>query len=359
MNGLKNKRTVVISIAVGIMALIGAVVFLQGSSGRELKKQLDLGHKFLTELNYESAIVEFEKAIAIDGKCVEAYMGIADAYEALGEATTSEEAISFYQKGLDILSKGYEVTQDESLGERIKQFEEMLEAAQLRYAEETACKHVWQEATCEKRKTCLLCGEGEGSRKDHNLTEANFQQPRICVDCGATVGDPLKPLFEQTGFWADDMYGYFDYDRKYGIYDYKCFVSDENHPEKEGYVYQTCFLSVPLDFTVGTEDYYDPKLADDTKKENDGKCYSIHFYDKIIDDCYRNVEWYEYYDEDGEYYCDAFYTFLVPEGYDGNVVGMMPLSYEWNGDYIYDLYSKYAGKDMCHFRLPAAYPSDY
>lgn len=50
-----------------------------------LDELLDLGTKYLQEENYKEAVIVFEKAIAIDEKCVDAYIGIADAHIGLKE----------------------------------------------------------------------------------------------------------------------------------------------------------------------------------------------------------------------------------------------------------------------------------
>ena len=69
------------------------------------QEQYDLGVKYLSEGNYEEAIVAFTAAIEIDPKRPEAYLKAAEAYEAMGE----------HQAAADILEKGYLETGDERL----------------------------------------------------------------------------------------------------------------------------------------------------------------------------------------------------------------------------------------------------
>ncbi len=90
------------TVAVGIMAY-------NGSDAVRFKKQLDLGQKYLSEMNYEEAVVAFNQAIEIDPRSVDAYLGLADAYLGLSD----EEA------ALAALKKGYEATGDERLKARI------------------------------------------------------------------------------------------------------------------------------------------------------------------------------------------------------------------------------------------------
>lgn len=86
------------------------------SSGRksELQKQLDLGERYLSEMNYEEAVVAFERAIELEPKSVDAYIGLADAYLGLGDADAAIAA----------LQEGYELTQDERLSELLEELME-------------------------------------------------------------------------------------------------------------------------------------------------------------------------------------------------------------------------------------------
>jgi tetratricopeptide (TPR) repeat protein len=58
---------------------------------------LDLGEKYLLELDYEQAIVQFTKLIEIEPKNARAYTGLAEAYTALGR---TDEAIEILEQGL-------------------------------------------------------------------------------------------------------------------------------------------------------------------------------------------------------------------------------------------------------------------
>lgn len=53
------------------------------------------------------------------------------------------------------------------------------------------CEHVWQEATCETPKTCVNCGEVEGTATGHSWMKANCEQPQICEVCQETKGEAL------------------------------------------------------------------------------------------------------------------------------------------------------------------------
>ena len=63
------------------------------------QEQYDLGVRYLSEGNYEEAIIAFTAAIEIDSKRPEAYVGRGDAYTAIGN---SEEARRDYEQALKL-----------------------------------------------------------------------------------------------------------------------------------------------------------------------------------------------------------------------------------------------------------------
>lgn len=85
---VKKKKNWIIPVVIGgvllFLTLIASVVlitvFAVPKAG--LKKHLNLGDKYLTDMDYENAILAYKDAIEIDPKCEEAYIGLADAYEA-------------------------------------------------------------------------------------------------------------------------------------------------------------------------------------------------------------------------------------------------------------------------------------
>ncbi|MCD8107941.1 MAG: BspA family leucine-rich repeat surface protein [Oscillospiraceae bacterium] len=60
---------------------------------------LDFGEKYLSDMEYEKAIVNFEKVIEVDPKNSRAYIGIAEAYEGLGD---TDSAIETLEDALDV-----------------------------------------------------------------------------------------------------------------------------------------------------------------------------------------------------------------------------------------------------------------
>lgn len=111
-----NKKWGIIGgIAVVLFALIVGIG-LYNTPANRLTRQLDLGNRYLEEQNYEQAIVEFDKAIAIDPMSVDAYLGKADAYIGMDDL----------QSALDTLQTGYDLTGDERLKMKLNEINAQL-----------------------------------------------------------------------------------------------------------------------------------------------------------------------------------------------------------------------------------------
>lgn len=105
-----NKKTwIILGVAVILLAVLGVggyALSRGGNAGRE-ENMLELGQRYLDELDYEQAVVCFEAYLEIDPQSVEAYLGLAEAYEGLQN----------YEKALAVLAEGYMVTGDARLQE--------------------------------------------------------------------------------------------------------------------------------------------------------------------------------------------------------------------------------------------------
>ncbi len=65
----------------------------------QIQEQLDLGNKYLTEMNYEQAVIAFTKAIELDEKNIAAYEGLGSVYMAQNNYS---DAIDTYEKLLEM-----------------------------------------------------------------------------------------------------------------------------------------------------------------------------------------------------------------------------------------------------------------
>ena len=83
---LKEKKKplrIIIPVLIILAAVIGIVVYVYaGTPERRYKRQIDVGNRYLSELQYEQAVASFEKAVSIDPKKPDAYIGLVNVYDA-------------------------------------------------------------------------------------------------------------------------------------------------------------------------------------------------------------------------------------------------------------------------------------
>ena len=134
-NKNKSKLALIIAILIAIIfvSVLAIAFLLFNSNGYKLKKQLELGDKYLHEMQYEQAIAAFEDAIRIDPKCMEAYVGLADAYTDMGDDQRAEKVI---EKALKISDK--KTSSDEV--SKLQKMQEKIEKRELKRLEEEAKK---------------------------------------------------------------------------------------------------------------------------------------------------------------------------------------------------------------------------
>ena len=114
---MKKKKLVVIAIvALACIAAIIAVIW-ENAPAQKQAKQLELGNRYLEEMNYEQAKVVFEELISIAPSNVGAYLGAAKAYAGLED----------YEGAVAILQKGYDQTGSEDIKEQMEEYEQKLE----------------------------------------------------------------------------------------------------------------------------------------------------------------------------------------------------------------------------------------
>lgn len=104
-----TKIRILINIAGGLLAavIIGYfVVSAINKADNSPTKLLSLGEKYLTELKYEEALVQFLKVIEIEPMNERAYLAAAEAYIGLGQ---TDKAIEVLEKGLLALPDSVEI----------------------------------------------------------------------------------------------------------------------------------------------------------------------------------------------------------------------------------------------------------
>ena len=109
-----KKWQKLIGVMMTVVALILVVVIVyMDFKPLDLQEQLDLGQRYLEEMNYEEAIVAFNAAIEIDPMNEEAYLGLVEAYLRIGE----------FDAALEYARRGFELTGNKQLKEKIDMIE--------------------------------------------------------------------------------------------------------------------------------------------------------------------------------------------------------------------------------------------
>lgn len=166
--GRKLKWIVLIVVTVIILgtAVVLWMVSSKGGSAKKVEKQLSLGAKFLSEMNYEQAVAAYERAIKIDPKCAKAYIGLADAYAQLSDFENAEMML---QKGVQaVKDKNDKELLEDKLAEVLIKKEEA-----RRYHEPTVLKIVKKIGEASVGETVVFGGyqQARGAAPDSEAVE--------------------------------------------------------------------------------------------------------------------------------------------------------------------------------------------
>lgn len=109
----KRKKGLFFGVAgVFIVAAVvaAALILIPGKrKEKQIAEQMNLGNRYLLEMEYEQAAVAFTKVIEVDPVNVDAYTGAAQAYAAMEN----------YGEAVKLLEQGYENTRDEKIADEI------------------------------------------------------------------------------------------------------------------------------------------------------------------------------------------------------------------------------------------------
>lgn len=132
-----------------IVAIIVIAYFLYNNSASvKLSKALDLGQKYLNDLDYDEAIIAFNSAIAIDPNNFEAYIGLTDAYIGLGDMENAtinlDKAYSLNSSGAGIFERYVTIAEyyygDNSIEMAVESLEKTVEKDVTSYESEDSDK---------------------------------------------------------------------------------------------------------------------------------------------------------------------------------------------------------------------------
>ena len=104
-NSVMKKKSPLPFIIAGVAALVVVaaavivLVFLRGgAASKKYSKQLQIADKYMTDMDYKNAVLAYNEAISINPGKADAYLGLADAYLAMGK---TKKAIKALEQGLD------------------------------------------------------------------------------------------------------------------------------------------------------------------------------------------------------------------------------------------------------------------
>ena len=110
----------------GVVGVVVVVLAATGPKGK-YQKQLELGEKYLAEMDYEKALLAYEEAVKINPKAEAAYFGLAKVYEIMADEYIANglkvEAAGYLDIAIDKLEEGYHYTSSEEMfseAERLK-----------------------------------------------------------------------------------------------------------------------------------------------------------------------------------------------------------------------------------------------
>ena len=149
---MNNKiRKIAIVVLAFIVIVIGSTVSISYANKVKAREVVQLGNKYLSEGKYTEAIIEFEKAIKIDKRNVDGYLGAATAYVNIENIEKAEEVLNLainnvpkeselymelsdiyfnenkIEESVEVLDKGYDKTKDEQIKDKLNLIAEQLE----------------------------------------------------------------------------------------------------------------------------------------------------------------------------------------------------------------------------------------
>lgn len=176
MKELWRKKSVRIVLAVIVIVVAVGVIGISAQSShkrRDYNSHVDAAKKYLIELDYEQAIVEYTLALEIEPNSKEIMDALEKTY--LTYAETYEE-IEEYERAIEILERGYAQTNRESLRERMEelidlQVQKEEEEKERLLAEEAAEKQRLSEEEKEKQRQQEKVENEEDTKEESNTEE--------------------------------------------------------------------------------------------------------------------------------------------------------------------------------------------
>lgn len=203
----KSVRIVLVVICAVIIAIIVGLVVQSGQKQQKIQDHLELGAKFLDELDYEQAIAEYAAVLEIEPKNQRALNGLETVY--LEYAQKMEEDGKLEEAGL-LLEQGYRQFEIAILQERAAELKKKLEQEQ-----EQKKTTVVQREQPDLPEAAITQEPKETESKSelpplsaamtpdmfgiagHSINEEDFEA--LCEDIGITLADDPIGTYEKRG----------------------------------------------------------------------------------------------------------------------------------------------------------------
>lgn len=147
---------VVICLAVAAAACIFVV---QSRKQQEIRQHLELAKKYLSELNYEQAIVEYTIVLKLDAKNQDITGTLADIYRDYADSFTAENE---YEQAIRIVKEGIEATGSAELLKYLEELEKQRELWEQKQ-EEAKRRQDWIQLKLEELYRLMDSGEQEAT----------------------------------------------------------------------------------------------------------------------------------------------------------------------------------------------------
>lgn len=119
--GFTSKKNLIFLILVAVLTFaIGGAVLVTGVSNtpeNRLSRHMRAAERYLAEMDYERAVIEYQRALEIEPMNVDAILGLADAYIGLGDT----------DKVIEVLRDGLERTGDDRIRAKLEELEKQTE----------------------------------------------------------------------------------------------------------------------------------------------------------------------------------------------------------------------------------------
>lgn len=211
---MKKKKRLVIGVIMLLALLLVGFVTVKASQDSKLRKEIEIGNKYLSEGRYEEAILAFEKIIEVDPKNVEARVGLAKAYVGIKQYGKAEKVLTdgikltakkplLYTTLADVyleqnkideaiatLDEGYSKTKDRTIKDKLdsisKELEVIVDTNPLQVKNKTNAKLIRKDST--GAETLVTA---KWSVKDSDIGEIKESENKQAVYTGLSGGQDV------------------------------------------------------------------------------------------------------------------------------------------------------------------------